>query len=415
MSRLLRQIDVDTAMDLKRRPVDPETLQKASMIVEDIRDNREAAVRHHSERLGDLARGQNFVVSRDQLDVAFGGLDPDLQSLLKRAADRIRVFAETQYGSLSDVDTTVTGGRAGHRWIPVANVGAYAPAGRHPLPSSVLMTVIPARIAGVENVTVASPKPTPVTLAAAAVAGADRLIALGGAQAVAALAFGIGCHPVELIVGPGNRWVTAAKKHLYGEVGIDGLAGPSEIVVVADRYADPRFIAADLLAQAEHDHDSLPILITTSARLRDAVEAEIVTQLDGLSTGPDAIRGLQNGFSVIVKNLKEAVAVSDLIAPEHLALHVADPETLVGRFRSYGSVFLGGRSAETFADYGIGPNHVLPTGGSARYQSGLSVLTFLRSPTWLALTDPFPIRADTAALARIEGLEAHARAAELRS
>ena len=137
MSRLLRQIDVDTAMDLKRRPVDPETLEKASMIVEDIRNNREAAVRHHSERLGDLARGQNFVVSRDQLDVAFGGLDPDLQSLLKRAADRIRVFAETQYESLSDVDTTVTGGRAGHRWIPVANVGAYAPAGRHPLPSSV--------------------------------------------------------------------------------------------------------------------------------------------------------------------------------------------------------------------------------------------------------------------------------------
>ena len=414
MSRWLQQIDSASAMELKRRPVDQETLGEASVIIEDIRSNGEIAVRHHSERFEDLSPDQPFQVGRDNLIRAFDDLDSELQHLLERTADRIRTFAEAQYNSLVDVDTEVVGGRAGHHWLPVKRVGAYAPGGRHPLPSTVLMTVIPARVAGVEHITVASPKPIPVTLAAAALAGANSVITLGGAQAIAAMAFGIGCRPVDLIVGPGNRWVTAAKKHLYGEVGIDGLAGPSEIAVVTDQHADPRLVAADLIAQAEHDPDTLPILITTHSGLLDQVDDEISSQLDTLITAPTATQALNNGFSVVVDNLEQAAAVIEHVAPEHLALHIPGPERWAERFNSYGSIFLGGSTGETFADYGAGPNHVLPTGGSARYQSGLSVLTFLRSPTWLHITDPGPLIADTAKMARIEGLEAHARAAEKR-
>ncbi|MGB8361359.1 MAG: histidinol dehydrogenase, partial [Acidimicrobiia bacterium] len=316
-----------------------------------------------------------------------------------------------QRGSLSDLTADVPGGRAGHRWQPVESVGAYAPGGRHSLPSSVLMTVIPARVAGVDRIWVASPRPTPVTLATAWLAGADGLIAVGGAQAVAALAFGTVTPPSDLIVGPGNRWVTAAKKHLYGEVGIDFLAGPSEIVVVADEHADPGLVAADLLAQAEHDTDALPILICTDERTVDRVEAEMELQLRDLPTAGVARQALGNGYAVVVDDLATATGLAQKIAPEHLALHVVEPGALQASLSNYGSLFLGQSTAETFADYGAGPNHVLPTGGTARFQAGLSVMTFLKPTTWLDLDSPDELTSDTALLARIEGLEAHAGAA----
>jgi len=405
--------DVDAIRD-RRRPVDPETLREASMIVEDIRQDGEDALRRHGERLGDVTPGEPLVATRRDLDEALAGLDEHRRRLLDRAAQQIRAFAEAQRDAVVDIDVEVPGGRAGHSWLPVRTAGAYAPGGRYPLPSSVLMTVIPARVAGVESVWVASPKPTSLTMAAAALAGADGLLKVGGAQAIAALSFGILSPPCDLVVGPGNRWVTAAKKLLFGEIGIDGLAGPSEIVVIADASADPRLIAADLLAQAEHDVDALPILITTSSSLREDVELQITRQLHDLPTADVAAVALGNGYCTVVDDLEQAVALSERIGPEHLALHVSDPKALAGRLGSYGSLFMGETSAEAFADYGIGPNHVLPTGGGARFQSGLSVMTFLRSPTWIRLTKPHEVVADSAALARIEGLEAHARAAELR-
>jgi len=276
------------------------------------------------------------------------------------------------------------------------------------------MTVIPARVAGVETVWVASPKPTPVTLAAAALAGADGLLAIGGAQAIAALAFGTVSPVCDLVVGPGNRWVTAAKKYLYGEVGIDGLAGPSEILVIADEGADPELVAADLLAQAEHDIDAVPALITTSQSLADRVEEAIGRQLSDLPTSATVTEALGNGFCLVVESLEAAVVASELMAPEHLALHVDDASDLAADLRSYGSIFIGSGSAETFSDYGLGPNHVLPTGGSARFQSGLNVLTFLRAPTWSRLHDPAQVVEDTMLFARLEGLEAHARSAQAR-
>jgi len=411
--RHLRRADPGT-VPIVRRPVELGTLREAAVIVEDVRLGGESALRQHAQRLGDLEPGDEIVLDRSRIEQTLESLPGDTRGVLERVAGRIRSFAQAQRQSLMDVDIEVSGGRAGHRWIPVSSAGAYAPGGRYPLPSSVLMTVIPARVAGVESVWVASPRPTPVTLAAAAIAGADGLLAVGGAQAIAALAFGTLTPACDLVVGPGNRWVTAAKKYLYGEIGIDGLAGPSEVLVIADETADPELVSADLLAQAEHDVDAVPMLITTSEALSGEVDQAIGRQLEDLPTSETASRALENGFCLIVGSLEEAVSMSDRIAPEHLALHVDDPSQLVDELHSYGSLFVGSGTAEAFADYGVGPNHVLPTGGGARYQSGLSVLTFLRSPTWMALDDAGPLVDDTMLLARLEGLEAHARAAQIR-
>lgn len=406
---------IESLPTVVRRPVDFDTEALTDEIIQDVRAIGEPAIRRFSEHFGDLSPGDQIVHDRGDLEQALDRVGPDERQTLERVASRIRHFAEAQREALVDVDVEVTGGRAGHRWLPVASVGAYAPGGRYPLPSTVLMTVIPAWVAGVKTVWVASPRPTDVTIAAAAIAGADGLLAIGGAQAIAALAFGVLSPACDLIVGPGNRYVTAAKRALFGEVGIDGLAGPSEILVVADDQADPALVAADLLAQAEHDADAFPLLVTTSRRLANDVDHQIELQLADLPTSSVARQALSNGFSLVVGSLADAVAAAELVAPEHLALHVERPEELLGDFTSYGSVFVGGMSAEAFADYGVGPNHVLPTSGGARFQSGLSVMTFLKSPTWSRLDDPSELVEDTVLLARLEGLEAHARAARRRS
>lgn len=398
----------------RRGSLSPEVARQAAEIVESVRAGGEAELRRLSEGFGDIEPGANLVLGRPELETAFEGLDPTHRVALERVAGRIRRFAIAQRQTLTELEVSVDGGRAGHTLQAVRDVGAYAPGGRYPLPSSVLMTVIPARVAGVERVWVASPRPTAVTLAAAAIAGADGLIAVGGAQAIAALAFGTLTPPVDLVVGPGNSWVTAAKKHLYGEIGIDGLAGPSEIAVIADDGADPSLVAADLLAQAEHDPQALPMLLVTSARVLDEVQDELRAQLADLPTSGVASAALGRGFAVVVDTIERAAKLCDEIGPEHVALHVYATDRLASAMSSYGSLFIGARSAEALADYGIGPNHVLPTGGGARFQSGLSVFTFLRSPTWIRVDDPRVTAADAALLGRLEGLEAHARAAELR-
>lgn len=407
----LRRASAEAIGDFNRRPVDAATLDAAAEIVEDVRERGEVGLRHHAERLGDVEPGAELVVGRGALEEARASLPEEERALLERVADRIRRFAEAQRECLAPLDAPIEGGRAGHRWLPVRCAGAYAPGGRYPLPSSILMSVLPARVAGVASVWSASPRPTNITLAAAAIAGADGLLAVGGAQAVAALAFGTVTPPADVVVGPGNRWVTAAKKHLYGEVGIDGLAGPSELLVIADEQADPRVVAADLLAQAEHDEDAVPVILSTSERILAEVDRELVRQLEDLSTAKAAAAALANtGLAVFVEDLDRAAQVADRLAPEHLELCVADPGALAERVRNYGGLFVGAASAEVFGDYGAGPNHVLPTGRGSRFQAGLSVMTFLRAATWLELDDPALLASDAARLARLEGLEGHARA-----
>lgn len=401
--------------EARRRSASTNATNSAAELVEQVRSGGVDALRELAVRFGDIAPDDPLVLTASDLQDALGRVTKEERAVLERVAERIREFAGAQRSSLTDLTVPVPGGTAGHRWIPVESVGAYAPGGRYPLPSSVLMTVIPARVAGVDAVWVASPRPTDTVLAAAAIAGADALIPIGGAQAVAALALGTVGPRCDVVVGPGNRWVTAAKKYLYGEVGIDGLAGPSEILVIADELADPTLVAADLLAQAEHDPDAVPMLVTLTDTMVTAVGKAISEQLNDLETAPIARPALDNGFSLVVGSIEEAVAISNRIAPEHLALHTRDAGSLLTTLTSYGSAFVGAASAEAFSDYGAGPNHVLPTAGGARHQSGLSVMTYLRSPTWLRLDNPASLLDDTILLAEMEGLIAHARAARHRS
>jgi len=415
-----RRLGTADLPNLRRDAVDAATLEGARVIVEAVRSGGEAALRDYAERFGDVAEGGPLVIGRDGLEAALATLGEADRALLVRTAARIRAFAEAQRGALQAITVPIPGGTAGHTAAPVERAGCYAPGGRFPLPSSVLMTAVTARAAGVRTVWVASPRPTVMTLAAAAVAGADALLAVGGAQAIAALAYGAGPVPAcDVIVGPGNRWVTAAKQLVSGRVRIDMLAGPSELVVLADDSADPQTVAADLLGQAEHDPDAVPILVTTSATLVEQVEAALEARLSDLPTAETARQALDNGFSVVAADLEEAARICDQLAPEHLelALDDVDARALAPKLSHYGGLFVGHGAAEVFGDYGAGPNHVLPTGGTARFSGGLSVLDFLRVRTWLAIDDPAEARTlvdDAAALARHEGLEAHARSAERR-
>lgn len=412
---LLRRVEAAAIEDARHDPVDDAALADAERIVNDVRRGGEPALRAHAERLRDLAAGAPLTFDRATLERARDALPAAQVALLERTAARIAAFAHAQRDALREISIAVPGGNAGHSIAAVDSAGCYAPGGRHPLPSSVLMTAVTARTAGVGTVWVASPRPAPVTLAAAAIAGADGLLAVGGAQAIAALAFGAGPVPAcAAVVGPGNRWVTAAKKLIAGHCAIDGLAGPSELVVLADHSADAADVAADLLAQAEHDPAARPILVTTAPALVARVETELARQLATLPTAEVARAALANGFVCAVNDLDAAVMLCDRLAPEHLQLQVAAPDALAGRLRHYGALFVGNASAEVLGDYGAGPNHVLPTGGTARWTGGLSVFTFLRVRTWLRLDDAAALAPDAAALARLEGLEAHARAAERR-
>jgi histidinol dehydrogenase len=408
----------------RRAAVDEATLDGARVIVDDVRARGMAAALAHGQRLGDIRPGDPALIEPAALKAAYDACTAEQQGVLTRTAERIRAFAAAQRAALGPATVGIAGGQAGHHLVPVERAGCYAPGGRFPLPSSVLMTAVTARVANVASVVVASPRPARITLAAAHVAGADALVALGGAQAVALLAYGssgYGDAPplgaVDVIVGPGNRWVTAAKRLVAGDVGIDMLAGPSELVVLADESADPAVVAADLIGQAEHDEDALAVLVTTHEPLVAAVEAELSRQLMILPTAATARASLAHGFAVVVDSIDEGLAVVNRLAPEHLELEVADAPSLVERVRHAGAIFVGTHAAEVLGDYGAGPNHVLPTGTTARHAGGLSVLTFLRMRTWLRIDDPAAAREmvdDAVALARLEGLEGHARSAARR-
>jgi len=421
MTLLLQPRSVEEIVRRRGAPVPAEALIAATRIVEAVRRGGEAALREQAERFGELLPGEPIVIERPSLEKALRGLDRADRECLERVAGRIQAFAEAQRGAIRDVVVPVPGGFAGHRVKPVLRAGCYAPGGRYPLPSTVLMTAITARVAGVAEVIVASPKPPSLVLAAAAVAGADAVIPVGGAQAIAALAYGAGPVPAcDVVVGPGNRYVAAAKHLVSNSVGIDTIAGPSELVVFADASADPDLIAADLLAQAEHDTDAVPLLITLDSTLPARVNEALRQQIGDLSTSDVAGVALANGGVISVRSLEEGVAACEAIAPEHLALHLSDATvaTVTARLHTYGTMFLGSKAGEVLGDYGAGPNHVLPTGGAARGSGGLSVLTFLRLRTWLRIDDSHAaceLAEDSAWFARAEGLEGHARSAEKRT
>jgi len=414
--------DAFTALVDARREADGDVSRDVAAIVARVRREGESAVADYTSRFDghDLDR-TGWEISRADRQAALAGLDRETRAALELAADRIAVFHARQRPADSEhIDDA--GVRLGSRWRAVEAAGLYVPGGRAAYPSSVLMNALPAKAAGVERLTMVTPTPggevNPLVLAAAEIAGVDQVFRIGGAQAIAALAYGTDrIRPVDVIVGPGNAWVAEAKRQLYGVVGIDMVAGPSEIVVVADKANDPEWIAADLLSQAEHDPTSQSILFTDDLNFADAVAGAVESQLGRLATRETARTSWNaNGAIVLLRSLDEAPALVDRLAPEHLELAVADPESLFAQVRHAGSVFLGRYTPEAVGDYVAGPNHVLPTGRRARFASGLSVLDFMKRTSFLAC-DEAALRAIGPAavtLARAEGLPAHAASVAVR-
>lgn len=414
---MMKRVQIEDLPATRLNPIEAETLAQARSIVDSVREGGDGALRQHAETYGDLEPGSSLFIDGRECKAAFDSMPLDDQRCLSRAADRIRTFAEAQRKCLTDLRLETLDGVVTHRVLPIERAGCYAPGGRYPLPSSVLMTAITASAAGVRDVVLASPKPTRETLASAHIAGCDRILQVGGAQAIAAMAFGTESVPAcGVIVGPGNRWVTAAKQLVSGVVAIDMLAGPSELLVLADDSANPQWVAADLLAQAEHDPDAVPMLAATSMDIVEQINIEIEKQLANLPTRLIAEDSLKNGLAVVVSTSDELIACANRLGPEHLQIHAQLSRKQLERLNNYGALFETPTSAEVFGDYGIGPNHTLPTGGTSRSFGGLSVFNFLRVVTSIESVNlESPVFADTARLARMEGLEAHARAAEVRN
>lgn len=398
-------------------------------ILADVRARGDAAVRDWTLRLDHVHLAGLSIPAAD-LAAAWDGLPADQRDALAHAARNIRAFAEAQRKSLSAFEIEVEPGVfAGQRLVATDRVACYVPGGRYPLPSTVLMTVLPAVVAGVREIVVFSPpghdgRPHRAILAAAHLAGATAVHPIGGAQAIAAAAFGTATiAAVDLVVGPGNAWVTEAKRQVYGAVGIDALAGPSEVLVLCDGSSDVRKVAADLLAQAEHDPDAQALAVTDDPAFAQALSAEVDRQLATLPTRAVAAVSLdRHGAIVVVADRLAMVALANDRAPEHLEVCAARPDELAALCTAYGGLFIGSDAAEVLGDYCVGPSHVLPTGRAARYTGGLSALTFLRVLTTQRTVSvkgtvaPVAALARAAAcLARCEGLEAHARAADLRA
>eukprot|EP01117_Protostelium_nocturnum_P010052 TRINITY_DN3584_c1_g1_i3.p1 TRINITY_DN3584_c1_g1~~TRINITY_DN3584_c1_g1_i3.p1 ORF type:complete len:1502 (-),score=554.93 TRINITY_DN3584_c1_g1_i3:1002-5507(-) len=415
---LLRRVSPSSVAAASEDPIDDKVYSISRDIVEDVRNNGESAMLKHAVRLGDIKEGESYILDKSQMEKVFLSLPQSQRETLERTAERIKKFAKAQRDCITELSLNIEGGKAGHFVEPCERAGCYAPGGRFPLPSSVLMTAVTARVAGCKEVWVASPRPVPVTIAAAHLAGADSMLCIGGAQAIAALAHGAGKVPqMDVIVGPGNKYVTAAKQIVSGRVKIDMLAGPSECLVIADESADPATVAADLLAQAEHDPDARPILVTQNERVAEAVDAEISKQLDVLPTQDIARQAVKKGFAVICKDLEECGRVSDVVAPEHLEVHVKNAKEYSKTLKHWGGLFIGTLSGEVLGDYGAGPNHVLPTGATARNSGGLSVFTFLRIRTWIDIQSAESsqiLAQDARDLALLEGLHGHAAAASRR-
>jgi histidinol dehydrogenase len=401
-------------------PLTPEIA--VARLLADVMKNGDAVLRTWTQRIDGLSINE-FEVPKSEWEKAYQTLDNTLQEALKRAVKRIREFHANQ--PISNWTTKTMGGILGQRMVPMQSVGVYVPGGSAPLPSSLLMAVIPARVAGVKNIYVSTPADrqqgsvTDIMLAAAYVSDVDRLFNLGGALAVAAFAYGTESVPrVDKLVGAGGLFTTIAKRQVFGQVGLDGLYGPTETVIIADETANPAWVAADLLAQAEHDSLATAILLTPSKQLASEVQEAVQQQLRGLKRANiirDSLAG--QGGIVITPDLERAVALADDYAPEHLCLSVKNPDDWVNRINNAGGVFVGEHSFEVLGDYIAGPSHIMPTGGTARFKGPVNVLDFVKVINIIGLDSETAelLASDAAGLATAEGLTAHAAAAMYRT
>ena len=421
MIRIMKYGEVPNSEIFLRNMPTMNVTDTVAEILRNVRERGDEALREYTEKF-DHTQLESLVVTEEEMREALDEVDPDFMRILRRAAENIRKFHSRQVRNsfiINDEDGILTGQKV----IPVDRAGLYVPGGTAVYPSTVLMDVIPAKIAGVKEVILTTPpgrdgKINPAVLAAASVAGADRIVKIGGAQAIAALAFGTESVPkVDKIVGPGNAFVAEAKRQVYGLVSIDMIAGPSEILVVADGKSNPAWVAADLLSQAEHDKVASAVLVTDSAELAKKVSEEIEKQIPELIRSEIARVSIdQNGKIIVADDLRAAIEIANEIAPEHLELCVDNPFDYLDGIRHAGSVFLGRNCPEALGDYLAGPNHTLPTQGTARFSSPLSVDDFVKKTQYTYYTKEAlgRVAADVAAFAEKEGLTGHARSALVR-
>ena len=420
----LRDTDVPEALIKRSASIFGERImpeEAVRRIIASVRERGDQAINEWNRKIDNISLDR-LDVSSDEMNDALRAISPELRSALEHAAERIRTFHEKQ--PISSWIDAGQEGSLGQLIRPVDSVGVYVPGGTAPLPSSLLMSVIPAQVAGVPEIVVCTPPGSgagdihPAILAAAQIAGVDTMVRIGGAQAIAAMAYGSETVPrVATIVGAGNIFVTLAKQQVYGDVGIDGLLGPTETLVIADADADPKLAAADLLAQAEHDVLASAILLTPSMALAEAVRNEISQQVALLERRDIVLQAMDNrSGTVITADLNEAFELANDYAPEHLCLLVDDPWSWIGKVRNAGGIFLGEHSYEVLGDYVAGPSHVMPTGGTARFASPLNLLHFVKVTSLIALDKSSALDLSRSAenLAKAEGLTAHAAAARLR-
>ncbi|RMF58727.1 MAG: histidinol dehydrogenase [Calditrichaeota bacterium] len=399
------------------------TIKGVREILHKVRQQGDKALKEYTRKFDGVLL-DNFKIDASELKAVASSVNRETMEALHAAGENIRRFAEKQMSQLDDWEFEIQPGVfTGQSVVPIRRVGVYVPGGRFPLVSTLLMAVIPAQVAGVEEIAVCSPPDeqgniSPLILAAADFLGIEEVYRVGGAQAIAALAYGTESIPaVDKIVGPGNAYVAAAKKEVFGVVGIDIIAGPTEVMIIADESAHPTILAADLIAQAEHDEEAQPVLVTPSERLALQVNKAISEQLPLTSTATIARTSLErNGWIILVNSLQEAATVANRRAPEHLEVQVSHPEELIPLLKNYGSLFVGEWSGEVLGDYSAGINHTLPTNTTARYRGGLSVLDFLKIQTSLRVNqEGFEAIAPAAErLAKAEGLDGHFRSVHLR-
>ena len=417
--KIMKEARVRTEEDKKK------LIQIVGDMIDDVKNRKDEALREYSQRF-DGSKRESFLVSKEEIQEAYAQLSPQEIEDLKKAASHIRAFAKAQRETIKPLEnfSPAPGIFLGHRIIPVKSCCCYVPGGNYPLYSTALMLIIPAKAAGVARVAACSPvmkgtdRINPKTLVAMDIAGADEIYGVGGAQAIAAFSYGTQeIQPVDMIVGPGNQYVTEAKRQCYGQVGIDFVAGPSEVLVIADGSGTPEIVAADLLAQSEHDPNAKGMLITTDEKFGQAVIEAVEKELSWLSTAAIAEQSWQTyGEVVLAESLEEAVQIANAYAPEHLELNLSDPDRIKDRLYNYGSLFIGENTAEVFGDYASGTNHTLPTLRAARYTGGVWVGTFLKTCTHQSMT-PEAMKELAPLVERMaqgEGLMGHAQAAKVR-
>lgn len=393
-----------------------ETISVVEEIVKDVRQNGDSAVRKYTQQF-DGEDLEAFLISPEEIKNAYSKVDAETIKAIKKSIQNVKKFSEKQLKCLKPLKTKIDSNELGHKIIPLDGVGCYIPGGNYPLLSSAIMTIVPAKVAGVKEIVACSPKIRPETIVACDLAGADKIFKIGGVQAVAGMAYGTETiSKVNKIVGPGNKYVTAAKKYVFGGVGIDFLAGPSEVMIITDETANAEFVAADMLAQCEHDLDARAFLVTTSENFAQKVGEFAKKQLEELETKEIASQSFEKSFAVVVKSLDEAIELANKKAPEHLEICYKNAKKDIDKFRNYGSLFVGNYSAEVYGDYCSGTNHVLPTNEVSKYSGGLSVFDFVKIQTYQIISQNGNkiISPYASQLAEKEGLKAHKLAANVR-